>query len=314
MANPKTMSRTQEPARKPPPAAAPAAAAAPPAPAQAAASNMMMELKVTGHFMALPAGLFCIVNEPAAPAAQNFGLPGVRLSPPPNGARNVEISGFRPDGWLSATGDAALVRVTNGPAQILVTIYQLPNQPDSAPKLQVRQLLVGADAPAAAQAAAAAPPGAGPQAAGPAPAPVKADVVAHIQTRGDVGAKFGDWLGERGSENWVEGFAIVAPKGVSPADLSYQALLGRNWLSPWVEAGQFCGSRGVALPLLGLRIRLQGKAAEHYDLTCSAAFIDGTSTGPVGNDAICESDTLAPLEALQVSLTPKVRKTGRAKR
>jgi hypothetical protein len=272
---------------------------------------MMMELKVTGHFMALPAGLFCIVNEPAAPAAQNFGLPGVRLSPPPNGARNVEISGFRPDGWLSATGDAALVRVTNGPAQILVTIYQLPNQPDSAPKLQVRQLLVGADAPAAAQAAAAAPQGAGPA---PAPAPVKADVVAHIQTRGDVGAKFGDWLGEKGSEHWIEGFAVDAPADINPADLSYQAVLGRGWLSPWVEAGQYCGSRGMALPLLGLRIRLQGKAAELYDLTCSAAFIDGSTTGPVGSDETCESDTLAPLAALQVSLTPKSRKPARAKR
>jgi len=271
---------------------------------------MMQELKVTGHFMALPPGLFCIVNEPALSGAQNFGLPGVRLSPPPNGARNVEISSFRPDGWLSATGDAALVRVTNGPAQILVTIYQLPNQPDSAPKLQVRQLLVGPDAPAAAQAAPA-PQGAGPA---PAPAPVKADVVAHIQTRGDVGAKFGDWLGERGSENWIEGFAVAAPEDIDPADLSYQAVLGRGWLSPWVEAGQYCGSRGMALPLLGLRIRLQGKAAELYDLSCSAAFIDGSSTGPVGSDETCESDTLAPLEALQVSLTPKSRKPIRAKR
>jgi hypothetical protein len=307
MAITKTASRTQEPARKPPPAAAAApAAGAPAAGAPGAAANMMQELKVTGHFMALPSGLFCIVNEPAPAGAQNFGLPGVRLSPPPNGARNVEISGFRPDGWLSATGDAALVRVTNGPAQILVTIYQLPNQPDSAPKLQVRQLLVGADAPAAPA------PGVAPD---PAPAaPVKADIVAHIQTRGDVGAKFGDWLGEKGSEHWIEGFAVAAPEDIDPADLSYQAVLGRGWLSPWVEAGQYCGSRGMALPLLGLRIRLQGKAAEQYDLTCSAAFIDGTSTGPVGSDETCESDSLAPLEALQVSLTPKSRKPARAKR
>jgi len=306
MANTKTATRTQEPARKPPPApGAPAPAQAPAAPAAApAASNMMQELKVTGHFMALPSGLFCIVNEPAPGGAQNFGLPGVRLSPPPNGARNVEISGFRTDGWLSATGDAALVRVTNGPAQILVTIYQLPNQPDSAPKLQVRQLLVGTDAPA--------PPAASaPEAA---PAPVKADVVAHIQTRGDVGAKFGDWLGEKGSEHWIEGFAVAAPDDIDPADLSYQAVLGRGWLSPWVEAGQYCGSRGMALPLLGLRIRLQGKAADLYELTCSAGFIDGSSTGPVGSDETCESDTLAPLEALQVSLTPKARKPIRAKR
>jgi hypothetical protein len=306
MAITKTASRTQEPARKPPPAAAAAPAAAPAAGAPGAgAANMMQELKVTGHFMALPSGLFCIVNEPAPAGAQNFGLPGVRLSPPPNGARNVEISGFRPDGWLSATGDAALVRVTKGPAQILVTIYQLPNQPDSAPKLQVRQLLVGSDAPAAPVA------GTAPE---PEPAPVKADIVAHIQTRGDVGAKFGDWLGERGSEHWIEGFAVAAPEDIDPADLSYQAVLGRGWLSPWVEAGQYCGSRGMALPLLGLRIRLQGKAAEQYDLSCSAAFIDGTSTGPVGSDETCESDSLAPLEALQVSLTPKSRKPARAKR
>jgi len=182
--------------------------------------------------------------------------------------------------------------VTKGPAQVLVTIYQLPSQPDAAPKLQVRQLLV-ADAP--------------PENAAPAPAPAreKVDMLAHIQTRGDVGAKFGVWLGERGSQNWIEGFAIAAPDGMDPADLSYQGVLGRGWLSPWVEAGQYCGSRGMALPLLGLRVRLQGDAAETYDLAVEASFIDGTTAGPVGQDETCEGSTLAPLEALKVTLTPK---------
>jgi hypothetical protein len=224
----------------------------------------------------------------------------VRISPPPNGAGTVEISGFRPDGWLSANGDAALVRISKGPAQVLVTIYQLPNMPDAAPKLQVRLLMGAAEG-----AAAAAPP---------VPEPVKADILAHIQTRGDVGTKFGEWLGEQGSQNWIEGFAIAAPDGISPADLSYQAVLGRGWLSPWVEAGQYCGSRGMALPLLGFRVRLQGKAADAFDLTCSASFIDGTATGPVGNDETCESESLAPLEALRVSLIPKARKPVREKR
>jgi hypothetical protein len=91
-------------------------------------------------------------------------------------------------------------------------------------------------------------------------------------------------------------------------------VLGRGWLSPWVEAGQYCGSRGMALPLLGLRLRLQGKAAEQYDITCSASFIDGTSAGPVGDDETCESESLAPLEALQISLIPKARKPVKGKR
>jgi len=297
MANPKRASTTTE-AKKP-------KAAAPAAPAASAAndpSNIMQELKVTGHFMALPAGLYCFLNEPSPAAPRNGGLPGIRISPPPNDTGNVEIAGFRPDGWLSANGDAALVRIAKGPAQVLVTIYQLPNMPDASPKLQVR-LLVGP--PGGAAPAVPAPNG---------PEPVKADILAHIQTRGDVGAKFGEWLGEPGSQNWIEGFAVAAPEGISAADLSYQAVLGRGWLSPWVEAGQYCGSRGMALPLLGFRIRLQGKAAAQYNLTCSASFIDGTSAGPVGDDETCESDSLAPLEALQVTLTPKARQPVKAKR
>ncbi len=266
--------------------------AEPPTSNQPVATDMMQELKVSGHLMTLPAGLFCIMNEPAPGSLQNGGMPAVRISPPPMNGQNVEIISFRPDGWLSGMGDAALVRVIRGPAQIMVTIYQSPNQPDSAPKLQVRQLLAGSDAPA-------------PQAPGQPPAPVRMDIMAHIQTRGDVGAKFGERLGILGNQHWIEGFAIAAPAGISPADLSYQAVLGRGWLSPWVEAGEYCGSRGMALPLLGLRVRLTGDAAAKYDLTCAASFIDGGTAGPVGSDETCESESLAPLESILITLTPK---------
>jgi hypothetical protein len=266
--------------------------------AQAAAA--MQELKVTGHLMSLPAGLFCFVNEPNPAAARQNGLPGVRISPPPAAEQSVEIVGFRNDGWLNADGDAALVRVRSGPAEVLVTIYQLANQPDSAPRLQVRQLSGPAEAAAAAPAAA--------QAA----ASQRIDLMAHIQSRGDVGARFGDWLGERGSQNWIEGFALNAPDGMDPAELTYQAVLGRGWLSPWVEAGQYCGSRGMALPLLGLRVRLTGAAAQQFEVSYEASFIGGSSAGPVGNDETCEGDTLAPLEAIQVKLLPRQRKGGRS--
>jgi len=290
---------------------APAGPAAPPPASNMNPTNMVQELKVTGHMMALPAGTFCFVNEPNPTAAQHNGMPGVRVSPPPTGNANVEIIGFRQDGWLSATGDALLVRIRKGPAQVLVTIYQHASQPDAAPKLQVRQLS-GGEAPAAAPQPAPAAPQPVPAAA--APAAIRADLMAHIQTRGDVGAKFGEWLGERGSNNWIEGFAISAPEGIAPADISYQAVLGRGWLSPWVEAGEYCGSRGMALPLLGLRIRLNGEAADQYELSYSAHFVGGTSAGPVGNDETCEGDTLAPLEAFHVVLTPRTRKAAKPKR
>jgi hypothetical protein len=261
--------------------------------------------------MSLPAGLFCILHEPATLAVQHSGLPAIRISLPPGGAPGVEISGFRPDGWLGANGDAALVRVARGPAQILVTIYQAPNTPDSAPKLQVRQLIVNAGQPLAE-----APRPALPEAA-PEPKPAanaRADFLAHVQGSGDRGAKFGAWVGEPASGNWIEGFAIAPPEGFEPGDISYQAVLGRGWLSPWVEAGQYCGSRGMALPLLGFRIRLQGAAAEAFELTASASFVDGSQSGPVGSDETCEGEKLAPLEAMTITLTPKPRKAPRARR
>jgi hypothetical protein len=288
MAPVKTAAKPEAPVNPPEATSAP--------PLQSAGETAVQELKVTGHLMALPAGLFCFVNEANPNAAKHHGMPGVRVSPPPTGAQNVEIIAFRPDGWLNANGDAALVRVRKNPGHVLVTIYQLHGQPEAAPRLQVRQLL-GGEAPAAAPT--------------PPPAPVRVDLMAHIQSRGDVGANFGDWLGERGSNNWIEGFAISAPEGIDPADLSYQAVLGRGWLSPWIESGQYCGSRGMALPLLGLRVRLGGEAAEHYEISYAASFVGGTSAGPVGNDETCEGDTLAPLEALQVTLTPRTRKTGK---
>lgn len=258
----------------------------------------VQELRVTAHMMSLPSGLFCFVNE-GATARQN-GMPGIRVSPPPSGMQNVEITGFRADGWLNADGDAALVRVAKGPAQVLVTIYQLPNMPDGAPKLQVRQLLSAAEMPA--------------NAATMPDLQARSDIVAHIQSRGDVSAAFGEWVGELGSNRWIEGFTLNAPDEIDPKDLSYQALLGRGWFSPWAEAGEYCGSRGMALPLLGLKVRLSGAAAEQYELRCSASFVGGGTAGPVGNDETCEDAALVPLEAFELTLTRKLRRGGKTKR
>ena len=51
------------------------------------------------------------------------------------------------------------------------------------------------------------------------------------------------------------------------------------WLSPWVEGGKFCGSRGMALPLLGLSVRLKGTAAKAFECSYSATFVDGSAVG-----------------------------------
>jgi hypothetical protein len=280
---------------------------------------MFSELRVSGHLMTLETGLFCIVQTPGQRRVEDgSGLPGVRISlaPGPLGRpQAVSISTFRPDGWLSGASDAALVRVTEGPAQVLVTIYQAPGGPENAPRLQVLRL---AEEPGAARPgapAAAIPPAPAQRApaltpvstggpvgpsASPFPAREGVEIMAHVQMRGDIGAMLGEWVGERGSKRWIEGFVMVPRGEVSARDIEYQAVLGRGWLSPWVEGGQLCGSRGMALPLLGVRIRLRGPAAETHTCTYTATFVDGTTIGPVGDGGACEAESMAPLEAFQI--------------
>ncbi len=297
--------------------------------------NLITELKVSGHLMTFDAGLFCIFTPPGSPVSDpQTGLPGIRISLPPGPAFRpdaITISTFRDDGWLGGWNGAALVRVARGPAQLLVTIYQAPNAKGDAPKLQIMRLTEGSPVPAGTvPPAPPVPPApkaaleqqtgaiAAPQAAKPAPAlpqntppggaaptQATAEIVAHIQTRGDVTARLTDWMGVQGSKHWVEGFAITPKQMIGPNDIEYQAVLGRGWLSPWSEGGQFCGSRGMSLPILGLRVRLRGEAADRYDCALTASFVDGTKIGPLDNGEPCQAESLAPLEAFHVAITPR---------
>lgn len=262
----------------------------------ASAAGRITELRVSANLMALETGVYCVFPAPgsADPSAMS-GLPGVRITPCPGMAGRpeaVSISTFRDDGWLDNT--AALVRITDGPAQVLVTIYQEAGQPaENAPKLQVLRL--SADPGTAAQTA---------PVAAPAPPP-SAEIMAHVQGTGDVTAKFGVWIGKRGSGMWIEGFGISDKAPISAGELEYQGVLGKGWTSPWVENGKFCGSRGMALPLLGLNLRLKGAAAEAHALRYSATFVDGSAVGPVEEGTQCEAPGLAALESFMIELLPK---------
>jgi hypothetical protein len=250
--------------------------------------------------MTLQTGVFCVYQSAGSAVPDpETGLPGARLTLPPGpSARHVTIRSFRDDGWLGGPDTAALVRVSQGPAQILMTVYMLPEFPNMAPKLQVMRLSEEVLPTQPAETTGAEPDTVeggetGVDAAQP-------EIAAHVQLRGDVFGRLGDWIGETGSQRWIEGFAVV-PRGEVHADeIEYQAVLGRGWLSPWAEGGQFCGSRGMALPILGLRVRLRGAALATHTIEVSASFTDGTAIGPVSAGEPCEAASLAPLEAFQI--------------
>ncbi len=269
-------------------------------PPVAPGANRVTELKVSGHLMTLDTGLFCVFQAPVPAANDKSGLPAVRISLPPGApdrADILSISTFRNDGWLDGKDGAALVRVGKGPMQVLVTVYQAPTAPpETAPRLQVMRL--GPEQAGDARIAAA-------QAGVPLLSAEAADVVIHVQRTGDQASRFNEWAGTRNSRQWIEGFSLTPHDDIKLEDIEYQAVLGRGWLSPWIEGGKFCGSRGMALPLLGLKVRLKGAAAKSHECSYSASFVDGSFVGPVPGGETCEAESLAALEAFQIMVRPR---------
>jgi hypothetical protein len=261
--------------------------------AQTNARNRIVELKVSGYLMTLDTGLFCVSQAPGSPTAnERTGLPGVHISLPPGPVGRPEVAQirtFREDGWMNSSDAAVLISVAEGPAQVLVTVYQSPSAPpEAAPRLQVMRLDTEPGVALQGVRPAAAPP-----------VPANSDVVAHVQGTGDVSGKIGEWVGTRGSGLWIEGFSL-APNDLKPEDIEYQAVLGRGWLSPWIEGGKFCGSRGMALPLLGLTAQLKGAVAKTHECSYSATFVDGSAVGPVSAGEPCATESLAAMEAFQL--------------
>ncbi|GBQ63733.1 hypothetical protein AA103196_0681 [Ameyamaea chiangmaiensis NBRC 103196] len=271
-----------------------------------------MDLKVSGHLMTLDSGLYCIFHAPGQAPDTTSGFPGLRLSNVPGHHDDgVTIATFNNEGWLGGNHSAALVRVTAATGQIMVTVYQSQDSQQNAPHLQVVRLN---DAGTQAIPATAAPAQTAPRPAALTSAPPKApspasipnpEIAAHIEKRGDVGFLLGEWVGVPGSQAWIEGFSIAPHDVVAPADVEYQAVLGKGWLSPWSPGGQFCGSRGMALPILGLRVRLTGEAAAQYVPVVEATFTDGSKAGPVDDSLTVEAESLAPLEAFRVRILPR---------
>jgi hypothetical protein len=251
-------------------------------------------ISVSSRLIRLDPGLFSLALMPN-PADRGSGLPGVRVSSPPGHSgrpETVTISTVRGDGWMTINDEPTLLRVPAGGAEVLVTLYwSTADAAATPPPLKLVRLNPEA-------------------AAAPAPAsasmPSSAEIVAHIEGIGDVDGKLGDWVGMRGSGRAIEGFSLNPRLGLSAEDFEIRAVLGRDWLSPWLPGGSFCGSRGLALPLRGFSLRLRHTAAMRLDLACFARFVDGSDIGPIAADGICASASLAALEAFQVLPRPRL--------
>jgi tetratricopeptide (TPR) repeat protein len=128
------------------------------------------------------------------------------------------------------------------------------------------------------------------------------EILAHVQDTGDRRYSANGWVGVPGSGRYIEGVSVEPGPEIPHAELGCQVVYADGTGSAVAIGGQFAGTRGKSLPIVGFRLSLSGRSAMHYAGSYRAAFIDGFVGDQVSLGDLCVSPSGAPLEALRISL------------
>ncbi len=247
---------------------------------------VVAEVPISAHSIVLSHGTYCVFVIGVTAGVPERDLPALRISSSP-GNFSVAVAALPGDGWLRRLGDAVLLRVSSERSRVLFTSYDEARIAGAKPpQIQIQRLDDGRL----------------PETMRTTPTLQNGDYKLHFSRRGDVPAAFGEWVGSLGDDSWIEGVELLAPPPLQATDIEYQVVLGRGWLSPWVNAGEFCGSRGMGLPILGFRARLVGEAASKWRLRYAGRCVDGMELPEAEMGMPCEAADLTPLAALNVKL------------
>jgi GT2 family glycosyltransferase len=290
-------------------------------------------LSASVQVLPLPPGLYLFSVKAASPVtAKSTGLlslPAVHVGLGP-GVRSEQVefvAGPSTQGaWLFAQGDLLVTKVSGTGATLIMTSMRAPGGEVLSIKverLEARAAAIDAPRPTAAEVPLPSAVRSTRRApdkrlvkksskpaisavANDLPLPVR--IGAHIRTRGDMNFEDLPWAGRVAPGLWIESFSVRPLKGFAAQDIEYKGLTGSGFETPWLSDDKMCGTKGMAVPLVGFAVRLKpSSAAAIYDCEYSGYFQSGSTVGPLRNGAPCRS-TVAndPLEGIQVRL---VRRT-----
>jgi hypothetical protein len=223
--------------------------------------------------------------------------------------------------WLFAPGDLLVTKINGAGATLIMSSLRAPG--GEVLSIKVERLEARADAGALAQSAIAATPPeanattaqkrrtkhedkpAGPVFKSPGDnLPLPIQIGAHIRTRGDMSFTNVPWAGRVAPGLWIESFSVRPLEQFAAKDIEYKGLTGSGFETPWLSDDKMCGTKGMAVPLVGFAVRLKpSETSAAYDCEYSGFFQSGVTVGPLRNGAPCRS-TVAndPLEGIQVRL------------
>jgi hypothetical protein len=248
-------------------------------------------LEVSTQLMALRAGLYAVELAPMRTTRGKGGmvLPCARLDRLPEAEAEVHVAALSATRLLEPGQYPTFMAVT-ADASVLLTIYKLAG-PAAAPEVRIRFMgTLGAPAAAAEVLDS---------------LPLKLEL--HVQRHGDVTAPGGAWAMSPDGQGAIEGLSVRLEGGLPADGVEYQAILGREWVSPWMTGGEFCGSRGLALPLVGVRIRARPEFAVGHTVRVWGRFAKGGEAGPFEDGEACAvaDDTLVGLRLVVIARAAK---------
>lgn len=278
------------------------------------------QIKATAQTLSLLPGFYSLIvtSGGGTAAAGEFPLPSVQLAASPNNhpGTTVEMIGSVPGNWLSKQGDTIIIKVSGGPAALILSSYKHIERQNALLSLQFARIddtpaASASAAPQAAPAMASAPVQSTQAPTAPPAARPRTEILAHIQRQGDLRFADSNWAGAVGQRLWIEAFSITPVDGITPEDIEYKGLTANGWETPWISGAGMCGSRGLGTPLVGFSIRLRGAAAERFDCVYEGAFVSGYRSPAGQNGSPCRSDAIG--DALEGFLLRFVEKqTGAA--
>lgn len=204
-------------------------------------------------------------------------------------------------GFLARPGEALVVRVER-PGELLIKLIR--QSADSSFEATFRlEFVVAGDA-----AASSVTVGASADARGQVANDVDGGLrlCAHVARRGDVEVSAAQWVAGPGAPAAIEGVEIrgALPGGVR---IDTQVLVATNpprWLD-WAPAGVFAGTRGRAMPLAGVRLKLSGRFAERFVICADALFLGSAIVSKRGSEIeLVGSGGADPLVGLRLDVAP----------
>jgi hypothetical protein len=152
-------------------------------------------------------------------------------------------------------------------------------------------------------------------------------IIGHVAGIGDVTARADEWVAGPSAPARIEGLSIVWPGKPDDLDIRYCVKLARPHAvsGRMMGLGAYAGTRGRALPIVGIRLEMSGVAASSFRLVSEAAFLGApiarTSgkqiemSGPTGREPLVGfrlrlDEVNIPLQPV---LTPAARSQGRVR-